>query len=142
VNDRHGVKKDTVKNIEQVPEFVVNVVSHALAEKMNATAATLPYGESEFEKFGIESAASAKVKPPRVAAAPVAFECSLYRILNIGEGPLAANVVFGKILLAHVRDDVLAADGKADAAKLDLIGRLGDQDYATTRGIFSVQRPK
>src|SRR5579859_2262104 len=53
VNNRDGEKKDTVRNIEQVPEFVVNLVNYALAEKMNATAALLPYGESEFEKFGI-----------------------------------------------------------------------------------------
>src|SRR5580698_10883331 len=89
VNTRDGTKKDTVRNIEQVPEFVVNIVSYALAEKMNATAALLPYGESEFEKFGIASAPSAQVRPPRVAAAPVAFECSLHSIVHIGEGPLA-----------------------------------------------------
>src|SRR5436309_9823828 len=55
VNARDGTKKDTVRNIEQVPEFVVNLVNYELAEKMNATAAQLPYGESEFEKFGIAS---------------------------------------------------------------------------------------
>lgn len=142
VNDRHGVKKDTLKNIEQVPEFVVNLVPHALAEVMNATAATLPYGESEFDKFGITAAPAQKVRPPRVAAAPVAFECVLHQVLPIAEGPSGANVVFGRILLAHVRDDVLAADGKADAGKLDLIGRLGDADYATTRERFVVTRPK
>src|SRR4051812_14774901 len=56
VNARDGSKKDTVRNIEAVPEFVVNLVSFAQAEKMNATAALLPYGESEFETFGIASA--------------------------------------------------------------------------------------
>lgn len=142
VNDRHGTKKDTLKNIEQVPEFVVNLVPHALAEPMNATAAMLPHGESEFEKFAIASAPSVLVRPPRVAAAPVAFECALHQVMVIAEGPSGANVVFGKVLRAHVRDDVLAADGKADAAKLDLIGRLGDADYATTRDRFQVVRPK
>jgi len=141
VNNRQGIKKDTVRNIEAVPEFVVNLVSHRLAEQMNATAALLPYGESEFEKFGIAAAPSQRIRPPRVAAAPVAFECELYKIMLIGEGPSAANVIFGRILLAHVRDDVLGADGKADAAKLDLIGRLGGEDYTTTREIFSVRRP-
>ena len=107
VNNRQGGKKDTVRNIEAVPEFVVNLVSHALAEQMNATAAQLPHGDSEFERFGVAAAASEQVRPPRVAAAPVAFECRLHQIVNIGEGPLAAHVIFGRILAAHVRDDVL-----------------------------------
>src|SRR3954471_6323694 len=57
VNTRDGTKKDTIRNIEAVPEFVVNLVSFALGEKMNASSASLPYGESEFEKFGIAAAA-------------------------------------------------------------------------------------
>lgn len=141
VNNRQGVKKDTVRNIEAVPEFVVNLVPHALAEQMNATAALLPYGESEFEKFGIAATPSSQVRPPRVAAAPVAFECRLDRFVHVGEGPLAANVVFGRILAAHIRDDVLGANGKPDAAKLDLVGRLGGEAYTLTRETFSLVRP-
>jgi flavin reductase (DIM6/NTAB) family NADH-FMN oxidoreductase RutF len=141
VNNRQGIKKDTVRNIEAVPEFVVNLVSHRLAEQMNATAALLPYGESEFEKFGIAATPSALVRPPRVAEAPVAFECRLHQIVLIGEGPLSANVVFGRILTAHIRDDVLGADGRPDARKLDLIGRLGGEDYTTTRDAFTIERP-
>jgi|HubBroStandDraft_6_1064221.scaffolds.fasta_scaffold261761_2 flavin reductase (DIM6/NTAB) family NADH-FMN oxidoreductase RutF len=141
VNTRDGTKKDTVRNIEQVPEFVVNIVSYALAEKMNATAALLPYGESEFEKFGIASAPSAQVRPPRVAAAPVAFECSLHSIVHIGEGPLAANVIFGRILFAHVDEAVLGADGRPDPAKLDTIGRLGGEFYSRTTERFALKRP-
>jgi flavin reductase (DIM6/NTAB) family NADH-FMN oxidoreductase RutF len=141
VNTREGGKKDTVRNIEAVPEFVVNLVPHALGAAMNDTSALLPYGESEFSRFGIEAAPSQKVLPPRVAAAPVAFECTLDRIVHIGTGPLAANVVFGRIVLAHVRDDVLAPDGMPDAGKLDLVGRLGREDYTTTRDTFSLKRP-
>jgi len=142
VNDRHGVKKDTVRNIESVPEFVVNLVSFSLGEKMNRTSATLPFGDSEFDKFEVVSAASDRVRPPRVAAAPVAFECQLDRIINIGEGPLAANVVFGRILLAHVQDEVIGADGRPDPAKLDLIGRMGGENYVRTREIFAMERPR
>ncbi len=141
VNTRDGAKKDTVRNIEQVPEFVVNLVPFALAEPMNATAALLPYGESEFDAFGIAATPSERVRPPRVAAAPVAFECTLDRIVHLGEGPLAANVVFGRILEAHVSDAVLGADGKPDAGKLDLIGRLGGESFARTTERFSLKRP-
>jgi flavin reductase (DIM6/NTAB) family NADH-FMN oxidoreductase RutF len=141
VNTRDGTKKDTVRNIEAVPEFVVNLVSFAQAEQMNASSATLPYGESEFEAFGIAATASGRVRPPRVAAAPVAFECTLDRIVHIGEGPLAANVVFGRILVAHVNDGMLAEDGRPDSAKLDLIGRLGGEGFARTRERFELERP-
>ena len=141
VNTRDGAKKDTVRNIEAVPEFVVNLVPFALAEQMSASSASLPYGESEFEACSIASAPSARVRPPRVAAAPVAFECALDRIVQIGDGPFAANVVFGRILLAHVSDSVIGADGRPDPAKLDLIGRLGGDSYTRSRELFSVVRP-
>ena len=141
VNKRDGAKKDTLRNIEEVPEFVVNLVSFSLAEKMNATSAQLPYGQSEFDKFGIAPTASDRVRPPRVAAAPVAFECALHSIVQIGDGPLAAHVVFGRILTAHISDAVVGADGRPDPAKLDLIGRLGGESYARTTERFALERP-
>ena len=141
VNKPDGGKKDTLRNIEQVPEFVVNLVPFALAETMNATAALVPYGESEFEKFGVAPTAAERVRPPRVAAAPVSFECKLDRIVQIGEGPLAANVVFGRILLAHVSDAVLDASGRPDPGKLDFIGRLGGEAYTRTTERFNLTRP-
>ena len=141
VNDRSGNKKDTVRNIEQVPEFVVNLVSFDLAGQMNATSAALPYGESEFERCGVAPAPSERVRPPRVAAAAVAFECTLDRIVLVGEGPLAANVVFGRIQVVHVADAVLGPDGKPDPAKLDLIGRMGGDGYTRTRDRFEIERP-
>jgi flavin reductase (DIM6/NTAB) family NADH-FMN oxidoreductase RutF len=141
VNTRDGVRKDTVRNIEQVPEFVVNLVSFALAEQMNATSAMLPYGESEFDAYGIAAAPSRRVRPPRVATAPVAFECTLDRFVHIGDGPLAANVVFGRIQLAHVADTVLDDQGKPDPARLDLIGRMGGETFTRTRERFDLKRP-
>jgi flavin reductase (DIM6/NTAB) family NADH-FMN oxidoreductase RutF len=120
---------------------VVNGVPYALAEKMNATAALLPYGESEADAFGIEMAPSVRVRPPRVAAAPFAFECTLHSIVTVGEGPLAGNVVFGRIQLMHVDDAVLGADGLPDPEKLDLVGRLGGELYARTTQRFALKRP-
>jgi flavin reductase (DIM6/NTAB) family NADH-FMN oxidoreductase RutF len=140
-NDRTGKKKDSVVNVEQVPEFVVNVVPYALREAMNATSAPLPHGESEFEKFNIPTAPSLKVRPPRVAAAPVAFECKVDRIVRIGEGPLAANVVFGTVLCLHVDEAVLGADGTIDPRKLDTIGRMGGDFYTLTTELFLIKRP-
>lgn len=140
-NTRDGGRKDTLRNVEATGEFVVNLVPFALAEAMNATSASLPHGESEFERFGIASAPSARVRPPRVAASPVALECALDRIVTVGEGPLAGNVVFGRIVHAHVEDAVLGPDGRPDPAKLDLIGRLGGEAYVRTRERFDLRRP-
>lgn len=141
VNDRHGQKKHTVLNIEETREFVVNAVSFSLAEKMNACAALLPKGESEFDAFGIAAAASDAVKPPRVAEAPAAFECVLEKIVPVGEGASGAHIVIGRILRAHVRDEILNEDGKVDALKLDSIGRLGGESYSRARELFEVARP-
>ena len=141
-NNRDGGKKDTLRNIEAVPEFVVNLVPHALAAPMNATAAPLPYGENEFAHAGVEPAASARVRPSRVAASPVAFECTLDRIVTIGSGVGAGNVVFGRIVAMHVADSVLTADGKAlDPVKLDLIARLSGDYYMRTGELFTITRP-
>jgi len=140
-NDRAGKKKDTIVNVEQVPEFVVNTVPYALREPMNLSSAPLPHGESEFEHFAIPTAPSAQVRPPRVAASPVAFECTVDRIIRVGEGPLAGNVVFGRILCAHVDESVLGADGRPDAAKLDLIARMGGDWYSRTTERFALSRP-
>lgn len=141
-NDRHGNKKDTLKNVEAVPEFVVNIVPYALREAMNNSSAVLPHGESEFERFGIATAPSERVKPPRVAAAPAAFECRVDRIVRVGEGPLAGNIVLGRILCLHVADAVLGADGKIDPAKLDTIGRMGGDLYSRTTDRFAIPRPQ
>jgi flavin reductase (DIM6/NTAB) family NADH-FMN oxidoreductase RutF len=140
-NDRTGKKKDSVVNIEQVPEFVVNIVPYALREAMNSTSAPLPHGESEFEKFNIASMPSLRVRPPRVAASPVAFECKLDRIVRIGDGPLSANVIFGTIVCAHVNEAVLGGDGQLDPHKLDTIGRMGGDFYARTTELFTIKRP-
>ena len=140
-NDRTGKKKDSVINVEQVPEFVVNIVPYALRETMNLTSAPLPHGESEFEKFNIATAPSALVKPPRVAASPVSFECRLDRIVRIGEGPLAGNVVFGIVFCAHVSEAVIT-DGALDPRKLDTIGRMGGNYYTrSATDLFEIKRP-
>jgi flavin reductase (DIM6/NTAB) family NADH-FMN oxidoreductase RutF len=141
VNDREGKQKDTLRNVQATGEFVVNIVDFAHATPMNSTSAPLPYGESEFEKFGIASVASTKVKPPRVATAPVAMECLLHQVVHIGEGPLAGNIVIGRIVLVHVDERVRGADGLCDPAKLDTIARLGGASYARTTERFTVERP-
>jgi flavin reductase (DIM6/NTAB) family NADH-FMN oxidoreductase RutF len=141
VNHRDGSPKDTLRNLEASGEFVVNTVSAADAEAMNATSATLGFDESEFERFGVASAPSVKVRPPRVASASVAFECRLDRVIRVSEGPAGGNLVLGRIVWMHVADGVIGSSGYPDPDRLDFVGRMGGTDYLRTRDRFSLDRP-
>jgi flavin reductase (DIM6/NTAB) family NADH-FMN oxidoreductase RutF len=141
VNGRDGRRKDTVINIEANRQFVVNVVSEPMARQMNCTSAELPYEVSEFDACGLTPEPSLRVKPPRVKEAMVQMECELFDIVRIGEGPLGANLVIGRIVLMHAHDDVLDASGQIDPEKLATIGRMGGSLYCSTKDRFVMERP-
>ena len=142
VNHPDGSKKDTTRNIESNGQFVVNVVPFELSDQMASTAAGLDYEDSEFDAAGLSTAPSQIVSPPRVLESPVHFECEVLQIVLIGEGPLAANVIIGKILLIDVADAVLDSDGKIDPERLDTIGRMGGRDYCRTTERFDMGNRK
>jgi flavin reductase (DIM6/NTAB) family NADH-FMN oxidoreductase RutF len=131
-----GGLKDTPRNIRETGEFVVNVVTESVAEAMNRTSATLPAGESEFDHADVTRADSHVVAPPRVAESPVAFECSRYDMVDVGD----STMVLGEVEWVHLDDDV-TTDGKMDVEKLDAVGRLSGSLYATTEERFSMERP-
>ena len=132
--------KDTLRNIEETGEFVVNIVVDSIAEAMNATAAEYPEGEDEFGIAGLSHAPSQIVKPPRVAESPVNIECKLDQIVQIGSGAHEHGLVIGTILLMHVRDDVI--DGhRIDQAKLMATGRMAGNMYCRTNDRFEMVRP-
>lgn len=141
VNRPDGSKKDTVLNIEQNGQFVINVVSHAIAEKMNLTSGDFGFEENEFEIAGLTTVDSLKVKPPRVKESAAQFECELIQIVKVGDGPLAANLIIGKILHLHIADEVLDERRRVDSQRLDNVGRLGGAEYSTTRDRFEISRP-
>ena len=132
--------KDTLRNIEETGEFVVNIVVDPIAEAMNATAAEYPEGVDEFEIAGLSHAPSQIVKPPRVAESPVNIECKLDQVIKIGSGDHEHGLVIGTILLMHVRDDVI--DGhRIDQAKLMATGRMAGNMYCRTNDRFEMVRP-
>jgi len=131
--------KDTWRNIERTGEFVLHVVNDALGPHMNATSRELPYGTDELAACGLTKLASDKVSPPRIAEAPVAMECKLDRIVEVGRDGTA--IIIGEIVLWHVRDE-LVVDGKLDLGRLDAIGRMGGSTYTRTRDLFDMPRPK
>ena len=140
-NNREGQPKDTLRNIQQTQDFVVNIVPFALAKKMNASAADLPSDESEFAACDLTAIDSAKVKSPRVADSPVQFECTLRQVLNIGEGPGGANIVLGNVVHMHIDDSVVGVNDLADPDLLDAAGRMGGLSYCRTSERFSLDRP-
>lgn len=131
--------KDTWRNIERTGEFVIHVVNDALGQQMNATSRDFPYGTDEFATAGLTKVASERVAPPRIGEAPVAMECRLERIVEIGRAGTA--IIVGEILLWHVHDDLVVA-GRLDLGRLDAIGRMGGPTYTRTRDRFDMQRPK
>lgn len=131
--------KGTLVNIRETGEFVVNVVTFALAEVMNVTSGEYEHGVNEFDLAGIATRASQIVHPPQVADSPVSFECKLNRILDFGN-PVSGSLVIGQIVALHIEDRVLH-DGQLAMDSLDLIGRMGGAQYARTTNRFEMQRP-
>jgi flavin reductase (DIM6/NTAB) family NADH-FMN oxidoreductase RutF len=138
---RDASKKDTLLNIEATGEFVVHAAVASLAEKVNLTSTELPPGESELELAGLHTVRSVKVKPPRVVESPVAMECRVRQIVPVGDGPIAANLVIGEVLMIHVDDAVLDANGKVDPRKLQTVARLGGDYWCHTSDLFEQKRP-
>ena len=132
-------EKDTLRNIGKVPEFVVNITNEETAERMNLTATPLPHGQSEFEWAELTPAPSEAISVPRIAEAPISFECRLQRIVTIGEGPGGGSAVFGEVQCIHVRDD-LYQDGYIHLERLKPIGRLAGAGYTRVTDIFFMER--
>ena len=141
VNRPDGSQKDTVVNIRENGQFVVNVVTEDLADQMNVSAAEFDFVENEFEKASIECIDSVNVAPLRVAKSPIHFECRLNQIVDIGSGPLAANLIIGDILLMHIDERVLNEKGRIDPGLVNAIGRLGGIEYCRTTDRFQMKVP-
>ena len=143
-NKPDGSEKDTLRNCKMevdggVGEFVVNIVSDALAKRMAATSEPLPYGESEFALAGVTPEPSVTVKPPRVRESPVAFECRTMQVIRTNPGaPAAGNIVIGRVSHVVVRDDLINERYHIDPVALDAIGRMGGLGYTRTRDRFEL----
>jgi flavin reductase (DIM6/NTAB) family NADH-FMN oxidoreductase RutF len=137
ISDRADDPKDTLRNIRETREFVVNVVSEPLLDAMVHTAGEWPRATSEFGPSGLTPAPSERVRPPYVAESPLQLECVLHRDIPLGNSIL----VVGEVVLARVRDDVMV-DGRIDPEKLKPVGRLGGELYAPLGPILKRARPK
>jgi flavin reductase (DIM6/NTAB) family NADH-FMN oxidoreductase RutF len=137
-----GGAKDTLTNLEQTGEFVVNLCSYDLREEMNASSAHVDPNVDEFELAGLTKAECHHVKVPRVAEAPAALECKfLFRTRLPSTSPKAENnVVFGEVLGMHIAENILK-DGMVDMLAYQPLARLGYMDYSWVQSVFSMDRP-
>lgn len=130
----NNTTKDTLKNIEDTGEVVINVVPYRIVRQM--ALASVEYGPevNEFEKAGLTPLPSERVKPFRVAESPVNMECVVEQILPLGEKGGAGNLIICRIVLMHIDESILNEKGRIDPDKIDLMGRMGRFYYARASG--------
>ncbi len=135
-----GTPKDTARNVRLTHEFVVNLVDESVAEAMNMTAATLPYGESEIVRAGLTTLPSSVVKPPRIAEAPASLECTEWGTLQIGGNRL----IIGLVKRVHVRDELFDEETmRIRSERYQVVGRMASPHwYCHTTDLFEMKRPE
>nr|WP_297789377.1 flavin reductase family protein [uncultured Allomuricauda sp.] len=139
---RDNSLKHTHQNVVEVPEVVINVVNHKMAEQMSLSSTAYNKGVNEFVKAGFTQVPSVKVKPPRVGEAPVSFECRVLEVVELGQIPGAGNLIIAQVDMIHINDEYLT-DGVLDTEKLDLVGRMGGNWYirAIKESLFEIPKP-
>jgi flavin reductase (DIM6/NTAB) family NADH-FMN oxidoreductase RutF len=135
------MRKDTLRNVEETGEFVVNVVSERIADAANATAAEVPPDVDEFVLSGLTPTASEVVRPPRVAESPAQMECKLVQVIYTGKEPGAGVIVLGEVVRFHV-EELLFEDFRVDPGGLDAVGRMAGNTWVRTSDRFERIRPK
>jgi flavin reductase (DIM6/NTAB) family NADH-FMN oxidoreductase RutF len=134
-----GKLKDSLANIEQNEEFVVNIVVEDIVESMNMTATEYPRDVSEFDTAGLTAIESNLIKPPRLKESPVNIECKLERIITLGDDSDPHALVIGEVLLLHVDDTVISSEG-INHKNLKPVGLLGGNSYCTTLDTFKLTK--
>ena len=134
-------RKDSLRNVEETGEFVVNIATEALALIVNQTATNYPREQGEFDAVGVERELSARVRPPRVRASPVALECVCVGFRPFGETDAASTVVFGRVVHLAV-DESVVRDGRVQIDLLRPVARLGGPQWATIGEVLKIHRQR
>ena len=133
-----GKEKDTLVNIRETGEFVVNTVSEWVVEPMHQSSAEYDTTVDEIKQLNLTTVPSSKVRPHRIKDSPIQFECVLEKIVPIGEAKLGAtNLVIGKVVMMHVWSDAIL-DGKILIDKIAPVARLGGRSYGKVDGLFEL----
>jgi flavin reductase (DIM6/NTAB) family NADH-FMN oxidoreductase RutF len=140
VTQRSCIDKDTLQNLMETGECVINVVNASLLEKMNITSASLDIDESEFNFADVESCSSYKVLPCSVRESPIRYECSLREVISISELPTGGKVILLDVKFIYVRDD-LYKNGNIDQQLVDSVGKMGGDHFSLTSKNVELNRP-
>jgi len=140
---RDNTTKHTLENVLEVKECVINIVNYDMVQQMSLASTEYAKGVNEFEKAGFTMLKSDLVQPPRVAEAPVQFECVVNEVIALGESHGAGNLILAEIKRIHINEAILDAEGKIDQQKIDLVARLGGDWYCrvTADNLFKVAKP-
>lgn len=144
VNNRDGGMKDTLRHVLPVAEggtgeFVVNIATETYAESITKAGESLSYGDSEFTLTGLTPVPSSRVRAPRVLESPMAYECETMQVVRIADGvPGGGNIVIGRVVMIHVRDDLINDRYHVDAERLGAIGIVGSASYCRIQDRFEI----
>jgi len=130
----NNTTKDTLKNVQDTGEVVINVVPHSIVRQMAMASIEWSSEVNEFEKTGLTPLASDLVKPFRIAESPVQMECKVEQILPLGDQGGAGNLIVCRIVRMHIAEEVLNENGRIDPHKIDLMGRMGRFWYVRASG--------
>ena len=135
--------KDSVLNIEETGNFVVNIVSKKQMEAMNQSSASLDRGVSEFNAAGLKAETSTLVAAPRVGGAPCYLECTLWKIISLPNNAQGQHckLVIGEIVGIGIDEAIITDEGKIDVTLYQPVGRLGYMDYTSVDEVFQLNRP-
>ncbi len=140
---RDNTTKHTLENVKNTPEVVLNAVSYSMVQQTSLASTEYPYGVNEFEKAGFTPISSVLVKPFRVKESPVQIECKVKDVITLGDSGGAGNLIVCEIVLMHIHQSILDAEGRIDQHKIDLVARLGKEWYSRNSGsaLFEVPKP-
>lgn len=139
---RDGATKNTLDNVRETGEVVINIVSYDMVQQMSLASTEYPKGVNEFLKSGFTMQDAIQVTPPRVKESPAQMECKVKQIIETGAKGGAGILVICEIVLMHIREDVLDANGAIDPFKIDQVARLGGNWYSrAAKGLFVVPKP-
>ena len=126
---RNNTEKDTLRNLQQIKEVVINIVNYNIVEKMVKSSFDYPSEIDEFIESGFTHLNSEIVKPFRVEESPVQMECTVNKIISLGENAGSGNLIICEIQLIHISEKILSQNKKIDQHKIDLVGRMGYDWY-------------
>lgn len=140
---RTGATKNTLDNVRDVKEVVINVVNYNIVQQMSLSSSPYDSSIDEFVKAGLTPVQSEDIKPFRVKESPVQFECKVNEIVELGQNGGAGNLVICEVLKIHINEAVLDEKGMIDQHKIDLVSRMGGNWYcrADKNSMFEIQKP-